>query len=126
MHHHITKLLKPPDIIAISEAKLKQGHFQINIDLDGYNFVHVDSSTIAGVVGLYINDNQLHYEILDIYNIDMDRGAETRGDGGIYPPNNLTVSPPIVSVWSTSAYSSLARGAGGYSPPHWYVDQNAE
>ena len=30
-------------------------------------------------------------------------GAETRGDGGIYPPNSLTVYPPIIWVWPTSA-----------------------
>ena len=31
------------------------------------------------------------------------RGAETRGGWRVYPPNNLTVSPPIIWVWSTSA-----------------------
>ena len=36
------------------------------------------------------------------------RGAETRGRWGWYnPANNLTVSPPIVWVWPTSASSSI-------------------
>ena len=35
--------------------------------------------------------------------ISVGRGAETRRGWGIYPPNNFTVSPPIVWVWSTSA-----------------------
>ena len=29
------------------------------------------------------------------------------GDGGIYPTNNLAVSPPIVWVWSTSASTPI-------------------
>ena len=36
-----------------------------------YDFAHVGSSTNAGVVGLYINNNQLQYETLDIYNTGM-------------------------------------------------------
>ena len=35
------------------------------------------------------------------------RGAETRGDGKIYPPNNLTLSPPIIWKWSTSVFHPI-------------------
>ena len=43
--------------------------------------------------------NQSHKSV----KIPVFRGAETRGGmGGIYPPNNLTVSPPIIWVWPTS------------------------
>ena len=72
LRYYIIELIRPaPDITVISKTKLKPGHFQTNIDFDGNNFVHVDLSTNAGVVGLYIN-NQLQYKILDIYNIIME------------------------------------------------------
>jgi len=48
--------------VAISETKLKVGAFTRNIDLDGYNFVHTDSKTCAGGVGLYIKDT-LKYSV---------------------------------------------------------------
>ena len=43
-----------PKIIAISETKLQEGKIYQNIELDGYQFIHRDSITSAGGVGLYI------------------------------------------------------------------------
>jgi len=43
-----------PDFIAISETKLKS-KCSTNIQIPNYNFVHVDSLTNAGGVGLYVN-----------------------------------------------------------------------
>jgi len=40
--------------VAISETKLKESAIIRKIDLDGYNFVHKDSKTCAGEVGLFI------------------------------------------------------------------------
>ena len=44
---------KIPDIIAISETKLRDGGFH-NVSLEGFEFVHNSSPTNAGGIGLYI------------------------------------------------------------------------
>ena len=44
---------KIPNIIAISETKLRDGGFR-NMGLTGFDFVHHSSPTNAGGVGLYI------------------------------------------------------------------------
>jgi len=41
-----------PEIVAISETKLKEGAITCNIDLNGYNFVYTDNKTCASGVGL--------------------------------------------------------------------------
>ena len=53
----------PPQIIALNETKInkKQG-VNFSNTLDGYNFLHSDSGTLAGRVGIYIN-NSLSYEL---------------------------------------------------------------
>ena len=48
--------------MAISETKIIEGKINRNINLDGYDFIHCDSVTRAGVVGLYIK-NTLAYKI---------------------------------------------------------------
>ena len=45
-----------PDFIEISETKLKS-KCCTNTQIPNYNFVHVDSLTNAGGVGLYVNKN---------------------------------------------------------------------
>ena len=47
---------KLPDVIAITETKLAKNQIVVNIDIEGYNFVHSDSSSRTGGVGLYIKD----------------------------------------------------------------------
>ena len=51
-----------PDIVAISETKLREGKINHNIDIYGYNFIHADSATCAGGVGLYTK-NSLMYSV---------------------------------------------------------------
>ena len=43
-----------PDIIAISETKITYGQILVNVDINGYDFIHCDSTTKAGGVGIYI------------------------------------------------------------------------
>ena len=47
-------LEKKPEIVAFSETKLREGKANRNVELEGYNFIHRDSITAAGGVGLYI------------------------------------------------------------------------
>ena len=46
-----------PEIIAISETKLREGYTNRNIELEGYTFLHSDSRTQAGGVGIYIKNS---------------------------------------------------------------------
>ena len=55
--NYILQMKKLPDIIAITETKLAKNQIVVNIDIDGYNFTHSDSSSRAGGVGLYIKDS---------------------------------------------------------------------
>ena len=55
-----------PDIIAITETKLTNGIINSNIHLTGYAFLHCDSSTKAGGVGLYIKETLIFKQKLDI------------------------------------------------------------
>ena len=43
-----------PDIISVSETKLKRDSLLINIEITGYIFFHADSLTNTGGVGIYI------------------------------------------------------------------------
>ena len=52
--NYILQIKKLPDIIAITETKLGKNQIVINIDIEGYNFIHSDSSSRAGGVGLYM------------------------------------------------------------------------
>ena len=60
-----------PEIVAISETKLREGNVNRNINLEGYSFVHSDSKTCAGGVRIYIKNTQkcsvnLHSKIVII------------------------------------------------------------
>ena len=70
LHYLVTEFKKKPEIIAISETKLRKGEIRMNVKLDGYNFVHVDTESNAGGVGLFIIDN-LEYQILNDVSINM-------------------------------------------------------
>ena len=50
----LTELQKFPDIIALTETKLSPNQIPINIELEGYEFVHCDSSFKSESVGFYI------------------------------------------------------------------------
>ena len=51
-------------MITISETKLKNDELQTNIGINGYNFIHSDSDSQAGSVGLYIK-NSISFKIID-------------------------------------------------------------
>ena len=55
--NYILQMKKLPDIIAITETKLTKNQIVVNINIEGYNFIHSDSSSRAGGVGLYIKDS---------------------------------------------------------------------
>jgi len=57
LSNYLASLKKQPDIVAISETKLKEDNIYRNINLNGYTFIHKDSKTCAGGVGLYLKNN---------------------------------------------------------------------
>jgi len=63
-----------PDFIATSETKLKS-KCCTNIQIPNYNFVHVDSLTNAGGVGLYVN-KKLQYTVRQHLELPID-GCES-------------------------------------------------
>ena len=56
-----------PDIVAISETKLQKEKINRNFNLDGYTFIHRDSKTNAGAVGLYIK-NTTNFQLNQYFN----------------------------------------------------------
>ena len=63
LSHFISELKSYRDVIVITETKLKHDKNYVNINLDGYNFMHSDSKTNAGGAGIYIKDS-IEYEIV--------------------------------------------------------------
>ena len=63
---YLSELSVLPDIIAITETKLTNGIIKSNIHLTGYAFLHCDSSTKAGGVGLYIKETFIFKQKPDI------------------------------------------------------------
>ena len=59
-----------PEIVAISETKIIEGKIIQNINLYDYSFIHCDSVTRAGGVGLYIK-NTLEYKIHEHSNAEL-------------------------------------------------------
>ena len=72
LHEFLTDLKTRPAVIAISETKLKESKIANNINLQGYNFIHYDSKTSAGGVGLYIN-KLLVYNSRNDLRLNLDR-----------------------------------------------------
>ena len=56
LNNYLVGFKNQPDIVAISESKLKEGLINRNIELECYGFLHSDSKKCAGEVGLYIKD----------------------------------------------------------------------
>ena len=48
---------KYSDVIALTETKIKKSDTQVNRVLNGFTFVHNDTKTSAGGVGIYIKSN---------------------------------------------------------------------
>ena len=55
-----------PDILCISETRLKRDSITANILLPGYDFIHQDSPTNVGGVVMYINNLILYEQINDL------------------------------------------------------------
>ena len=66
----LTKLSSLSDIIAITETKLTLNQIPINIKLDVYVFLHSDSTSKAGGMGLYIKES-IHCTIKQNININL-------------------------------------------------------
>jgi len=64
---------RPPDILCMIGTRIKYTS-TINIDLQNYNFVHVNSLTNAGGVAFYIS-NEINYTIENDFNINCE-GSE--------------------------------------------------
>ena len=69
--NYILKLNKTPDVIAIAETKLTEGAIYTDIDISGYNFIHVNSISNAGGVGMYIKNSYSFHEIKE-FDIKLD------------------------------------------------------
>ena len=59
----LTQLKALPNVLAITETKLKPDQLYTNIDLKGYTFIHNDSEKHYGGVGFYIQKS-LNYKTL--------------------------------------------------------------
>ena len=53
----LLELNQYPDVIALTETKIKESGTQVNRVLNGYTFVHNDTKTSAGGVGIYIKSH---------------------------------------------------------------------
>ena len=60
----VTPCSKPPDIIALSETRIKET--SIIATLPGYNFINENSQTQAGGVGAYIKNNLKYLQRRDL------------------------------------------------------------
>ena len=56
LHELIVNAKTHPDLIAITETRIKNKPL-INIDIPGYSFSYVTSSSNAGGVEIYVSDN---------------------------------------------------------------------
>ena len=60
----VGQLTIKPNVIAITETKLNNANYNVNLNLTGYVFIHKISQTRAGGVGFYINE-ELSYSCQD-------------------------------------------------------------
>ena len=73
LYEFLNSFHKTPDIICISETRLKQGPL-INVNLPAFHLLHNDSPTNAGGVGIYIAVS-MAFEYLPDIQIDI-KGCE--------------------------------------------------
>ena len=58
LQQYLSELKSTPDIVAIRETRLNHRNYQVsNHILEGYDFYHCDSHTLAGGVGLYVKSS---------------------------------------------------------------------
>ena len=51
------QLKRQPDLVAITKTKLRENHIYSNVEIKGFTFIHKDSLSLAGGVGLYVKDS---------------------------------------------------------------------
>lgn len=73
-----------PDILAVTETRLN-ANTVVNVDLLGYNFIHMDSPTAAGGTGIYVTQNlksivrtdiRLNMELVESCWIEIDNASQ--------------------------------------------------
>ena len=90
LYELISEFPHPPDLVCLSETKLKN-NTQVNIQIRGYQFVHVDSASNAGGVGIYISDN-IEFNHASSYSITVDGCENIWISINTLPKNILLVS----------------------------------
>ena len=70
LSHYLTDLKRKPDVVAVSETKLKENMIHSNIELNGYQFIQRNSYTFAGGVGIYVKSS-ISYNLKPTINIDL-------------------------------------------------------
>ena len=70
LSHYPTNLNRKPDVVAVSETKLKENMIHSNIKLDGYQFIHRNSHTFAGGVGIDVKSS-ISYNMKTSIDIDL-------------------------------------------------------
>ena len=68
---YLLQLERQPDTIAISETKLRENHIYNNVEFKGFTFIHEDSSSLAGGMGLYVKDS-INCNECNNFNINAD------------------------------------------------------
>ena len=64
------------DIICISETRLYEDQPHVNIDIDGYKFVHTPTSARCGGVGMYIRLD-MDFDRLESYSTSQPETCES-------------------------------------------------
>jgi len=58
LQQYLSELKSTPDIVVITETRLNHTNNQVsNHNLEGYDFYHRDSHTLAGGVGLHVKSS---------------------------------------------------------------------
>ena len=70
LSHYLTDLNRKPDVLAVSETKLKENMIHSNIELNRYQFIHRDSRTFAGRVGIYVKSS-ISYDMKPNISIEL-------------------------------------------------------
>ena len=70
LHYHISNLDYQPNVIALTETKLHENKLYLDIDIDSYKFIHKNSLTFAGGVGLHVK-NPISFIAFQNINIDL-------------------------------------------------------
>ena len=70
LSRYLTDLNRKPDVVAESETKLRENMIHSNIELNGYQFIHRNSHTFVGGVGIYVKSS-ISYNMKPTINIDL-------------------------------------------------------